>query len=124
MARVSVCIDVSDLTVATAFYCEALGGSLDKTQASHNTLSVGSTTLQLLLKEAGSDATGTGCTRTYERHWTPVHLDFDVEDIDVAMADVKRLGGTVEELRRGDWGAAAFCADPFGNGFCLTAIRS
>jgi len=124
MARISICVDVSDLELATQFYCDALGGSLDKTQASHNTLSVGDTALHLSLKEEGTDATGTGCTRTYERHWTPVHLDFDVENIDASVADVERLGGKVEGLKRGDWGAAAFCADPFGNGFCLLSIRS
>lgn len=113
------------MKAATTFYCDALGCSLDKEQASHNTLLVGETKLQLLLKEAGTDATGAGtCTRTYERHWTPVHLDFDVDDVDAAQAEVKRLGGTVERLERGEWGAAAFCADPFGNGFCLLAIRS
>ena len=68
--------------------------------------------MHLLLKEAGTDATGTGsCTRSYERHWTPVHLDFDVDDVDAAVVEVKRLGGTVEGLKRGEWGAAAFCAD-------------
>lgn len=123
--RVSICIDVPDLKGATTFYCDALGCSIDKEQASHNTLSVGGTTLHLSLKEGGTDATGTGsCARSYERHWTPVHLDFDVDDVDAAVVEVKRLGGTVEGLKRGEWGAAAFCADPFGNGFCLLAIRS
>jgi len=125
MPRVSICIDVPDLKAATTFYCDALGCSIDKEQASHNTLLVGGTTLHLSLKEGGTDATGTGsCTRTYERHWTPVHLDFDVDDVDAAVVEVKRLGGTVEGLKRGEWGAAAFCADPFGNGFCLLAICS
>jgi predicted enzyme related to lactoylglutathione lyase len=125
MPRVSISIDVPDLKAATTFYCDALGCSVDKEQASHNTLLVGGTKLHLLLKQGGTNATGTGsCTRTYERHWTPVHLDFDVDDVDVAMAEVKRLGGAVEGLTRGEWGAAAFCADPFGNGFCLLAIRS
>lgn len=67
MVRVSICIDVPDLSVATAFYCDALGCSVDKQQASHNTLSVGGVTMQLLLKEAGTAATGNGsCARTYE----------------------------------------------------------
>lgn len=125
MPKTSICIDVPDLDLATAFYCGSLGCSVEKAQATHNTLSVEGVTLHLSLKEAGTDPTGAGlCTRTYERHWTPVHLDFDVADVDVASTEVKRLGGTVERLKRGDWGAAAFCSDPFGNGFCLIAIRS
>jgi catechol 2,3-dioxygenase-like lactoylglutathione lyase family enzyme len=91
---VSICVDVPDLKAATAFYCDALGCSIDKEQASHNTLFVGGTTLHLMLKEGGTDATGTGsCIRTYERHWTPVHLDFAVDDVDAAVSEVKRLGG-------------------------------
>lgn len=125
MPSLAICIDVSDLDTATTFYRDALGCSLDKEQASHNTLLVGETKVHLLLKAAGTDATGTGsCMRNYERHWTPVHLDFHVDDVDVAAAQVKRLGGTVERFERGEWGAAAFCADPFGNGFCVMAIRS
>jgi predicted enzyme related to lactoylglutathione lyase len=124
MARVSICIDVPDLSVATAFYCDALGCSVEKQQASHNTLSAGGVTMQLLLKEAGTAATGNGtCHRTYERHWTPVHLDFAVDDLDATLAAVKRSSGTVESVQRGEWGAAAICADPFGNGFCLVSLQ-
>jgi predicted enzyme related to lactoylglutathione lyase len=125
MLKVSICIDVSDLIAATSFYCEALGCSLEKEQPTHNTLSAAGTTLHLLSKGAGSQATLTGTgTRTYERHWTPVHLDFDVDDVDATIAKVERLGGIVEDIKRGDWGTAAFCADPFGNGFCLLRISA
>jgi glyoxalase superfamily protein len=55
-------------------------------------------------------------TRTSERHWTPVPLDFDVDGVDAAVAEVERLGGTVEGVERGEWGAAAFCADPSAMG--------
>ena len=125
MPKVTICIDVPDLKAATQFYCDALGCLLDKEQASHNTLLVGGATLHLLLKEAGTAATKAGsCIRTYERHWTPVHLDFDVEDLDAAVARVQRSGGTFEGLERDESGAAAFCADPFGNGFCLLTFNS
>lgn len=122
MLNVSICIDVSDLSQGTLFYCDALGCSLEKEHGDHNTLSAAGVTIHLSAKAAGSQATPHGATRTYERHWTPVHLDFDVEDIDVAVAKVKEAGGVVESIKRGDWGAAAFCSDPFGNGFCLLRI--
>lgn len=125
MANVSICIDVSDLPLATRFYCEALGCVIVKARGSHTTLSAEGVTVQLMLKEAGTEAHATpGCVRTYERHWTPVHLDFEVSNLDETMGSVERLGGKVEEVKRGDWGAAAFCADPFGNGFCLVATQA
>ena len=124
MPKISIVIDVPDVVVATAFYCDALGCSLVKEQDSHNTLSADGVTVHLSAKQAGTAATAQGAAvRSYERHWTPVHLDFDVPDIDVAIEQVRRLGGSVEGTKRGDWGAAAFCADPFGNGFCLLALR-
>lgn len=123
MVKVSICIDVPDLSAAAAFYCDALGCSVQKLQASHSTLSAGGVTMQLLLKEAGTAATVDGGLRSYERHWTPVHLDFD-DDLDSAMALVRRGGGTVESVQRGDWGGMAICADPFGNGFCLVSIQT
>lgn len=123
MAKISICIDVADLQRATTFYCDALGGVLEKRQETHNTLSLDGITLHLAEKEAGSNALRVGeGERSFERHWTPVHLDFDVPDVDEATAKVKQFGGTVEGIKRGDWGAAAFCADPSGNGFCLLAI--
>lgn len=101
--RVSIGIDVPDLSAATSFYCDALGCSVDKQQPSHNTLSVPRVTMQLLLKEAGTAATGNGTAkRNYERQWTPVHLDFDVDDLDAAVAVVKRSGGSVESVNRGE----------------------
>lgn len=72
MPRISICVDVPDLKAATTFYRDALGCSIDKKRTSHTTLSVGGTTLHVLLKEGGPDATKAGsCIRTYERHWTP-----------------------------------------------------
>jgi predicted enzyme related to lactoylglutathione lyase len=53
-----------------------------------------------------------------------VHLDFDVDDLDATIALVKRSSGTVESVKRGEWGAVALCADPFGNGFCLVSLRA
>lgn len=123
MPRITVCIDVSDLARATAFYCDALGCNLRRSKATHNTLDADGTTVHLALKEEGTLATPfPGTERTYTRHWTPVHVDFAVEDVDAIAAEVERLGGRVEETKRGQWGEAAFCADPFGNGFCLLRL--
>jgi len=123
MPRITVCIDVSDLARATAFYCDALGCTLQTTKDTHHTLDADGTTVHLALKAEGTLATPEpGSVRTYARHWTPVHVDFDVEDVDAVAVDVERLGGRIEETTHGEWGAAAFCADPFGNGFCLLSL--
>lgn len=124
MLKVSICIDVADLKLGTQFYCEALGCTLEKEHASHNTLSAGGVVIHIAEKDDGSRATPGGeGVRNYGRHWTPVHLDFDVQDVAQSVELVKRLGGVVESEKSGDWGNAAFCADPFGNGLCLIHIK-
>ena len=58
--------------------------------------------------------------RSYERHWTPVHLDVVVEDIDRALETALAAGAKVETpVRTAVWGKIAVLCDPFGNGFCL-----
>lgn len=57
--------------------------------------------------------------RNYNRHWTPVHLDFVVLNLGQCVLLAVELGGVKEGGKSGDWGAIAFCADPFGSGFCV-----
>jgi predicted enzyme related to lactoylglutathione lyase len=58
--------------------------------------------------------------RHYERHWTPVHLDLHVPDLDAVLTKVRAAGGTIEnEFRTQGPMPVAFCSDPFGNGFCV-----
>lgn len=62
--------------------------------------------------------------RRYERHWTPVHLDLHVEDFDSVLNKVRAQGGAIEnEFRTQGPMPAAFCSDPFGNGFCVIGGR-
>ena len=73
----------------------------------------------VLRKEAGSIGAG-GQRRTYERHWTPVHLDVVVNDVDAAVRRAVRAGAVLEQdVRINVWGKIAMLADPFGHGFCL-----
>ena len=58
--------------------------------------------------------------RTYARHWTPVHLDFVVDDVERAVANAVAAGATLERpIATYDWGKLALMADPFGHGFCF-----
>ncbi len=73
------------------------------------------------MKPAGSAAsTTTRQRRDYCRHWTPLHLDFVVLDINAAVARAEGAGATQEEpVKSSNWGKLALMADPFGHGFCL-----
>ncbi len=72
-------------------------------------------------KPAGSKSSpGGDDTRRYERHWTPVHADLHVSDFDAVLAKVLAENGAIEmEFRKHGPKLAAFCSDPFGNGFCV-----
>jgi predicted enzyme related to lactoylglutathione lyase len=41
------------------------------------------------------------------------------DDVAEVVTRVKESGGRHEGGESGDWGAIAYCADPFGNGFCI-----
>ena len=115
-------IDVADLPAATKFYCQALGLTVGRRLGKTAIELVGaSAAIYLLAKPAGSPATATiGQRRDYARHWTPVHLDFVVRDIDAALALARAAGAVLEgEIEKDKWGHIALMADPFGNGFCL-----
>lgn len=89
---VHVSIDVPDLEAGLRFYGEVFGKS----------------------SSTGADK------RRYERHWTPIHLDLHVADFDAALDKVRARGGAIEnEYRTHGPRPAAFCSDPFGNGFCV-----
>ena len=121
--EISISIDVPDLQVAEIFYISALGCSKVRDQGKTMVvLSAGNADIYLIQRAAGSNAIPAGTAdvaRSYERHWTPVHLDFGVDDVAAAVSRIEAAGGTRESGEEGDWGAIAHCVDPFGNGFCV-----
>ena len=120
MTKISISIDVPDLQQGEAFYCNALGCSKLRDQGDMCVLKAGNTDIYLLEKAAGSPSSSTSDSqRSFDRHWTPVHLDFGVDDVEKAKALVLESGGKVEGGESGEWGAIAYCVDPFGHGFCL-----
>ena len=63
---------------------------------------------------------GTQIQRDFARHWTPVHLDFIVPELDAAVARLTGLGATLDRpIQLAEYGRMANMADPFGNGFDL-----
>lgn len=117
-----ICIDVDDMAKAVAFYTEGLGLHAGRRFKSDfvEILGAGSP-IDLLLNAAGTrPISGNSGTRTYQRHWTPVHLDFVVDDIEAAVARLQKHGGILETpVTDRPWGRIAGLADPFGHGLDL-----
>ncbi|MFN3515105.1 MAG: VOC family protein [Phenylobacterium sp.] len=113
-------IDVPNLPRAEAFYTEALGLTVTRRfGAGGAELSGLPVRLYLLEKAEGTMGAGES-PRTYARHWTPVHLDVVVDDLEAALARALAAGATVDVPTRTDvWGKIVVLADPFGHGFCL-----
>lgn len=117
-------IDVPELAPAIAFYEAAVGAKLARLLDDDVAeLEYGSSSLYLLRKPAKSQATPGGAAREPGRHWTPVHVDFVVADIDAAVARALRAGA-MREGERVDWRGSKCVtfADPFGHGFCLIEL--
>lgn len=115
-------IDVDDLERATAFYTAAFGLTVGRKLGPAITELLGAGTPIYLLEKAAGSAAGpaTDDCRRYARHWTPVHLDFVVADLDAAVKAAAAAGATLETSAAVHvWGKIAHLADPFGHGVCL-----
>lgn len=115
-------IDVDDLAAAVRFYTEAFGLTVGRRFGSFGVELRGATApVYLLAKATGSRAAATAADeRRYDRHWTPVHLDVVVADLDAALARARAAGATLEDVPETHaWGRIAHLADPFGHGLCL-----
>lgn len=115
-------IDVDDLDRAVRFYTAAFGLRVGRRFGEDGVeLLGGSSPVYLLRKSAGTPATSASSqVRDYARHWTPVHLDVVVANVDEAVGRATAAGATLENpVRASNWGKLALMADPFGHGFCL-----
>ncbi len=121
MYQTTVSIDVPDLAQGIRFYTEALGLELKRPPSeSMAVLRTANLDVYLLQKAEGTPPCSDSATgRTYSRHWTPVHLDFLVADLESVLKRAIAAGAQHEGGDQGDWGEIAHCCDPFGNGFCL-----
>lgn len=122
----SVTIDVPRLDEGLRFYRDALGlVEVSRPIETYVVLQCGSATIGLIEKRAGTKpAKGSDDVRRYERHWTPVHIDFHVDDFQGVLADALNAGARCEQkFEGGGRPPIAFCSDPFGNGFCIIGTK-
>ena len=115
-------VDVPDLERAVTFYTQALGLTVGRRfDADFVELLGAGSPIYVLVKPSGSSPfPGALQPRSYDRHWSPIHLDFVVDDIDASVARALAAGATPNgPITDHPYGRLAMFADPFGHGFCL-----
>ena len=127
MADIRICIDVDDLDRGIAFYTAALGLRLARRNGPNWAELLGAACPVDLLPAAAGSPFSPGVSagvRDYARHWTPVHLDLVVDDLEAAVRRAEGAGARMErEIVTRKWGRMANMADPFGHGFCLVQFQ-
>ena len=104
---------------AVKFYGRGLGLTVVKQQPDWAQVKLGEQTFWIMKAPAGPQGQ---ISRDYRRHWTPVHLDFAVDNIDEAVKRAVEAGGKLEgEIQRSAKGALANLSDPSGNGVDLVS---
>ena len=83
-----ICIDVDNMARDIAFYTQGVGMRVGRRfDSGFVELPGAGSPIDLLLNAAGTRPNaGYQETRHYQRHWTPVHLIFVVDDVDAAVA--------------------------------------
>ena len=127
MAGLLLNIDVPDIEAAIAFYTAALGLKLGRRFGDDFVELLGSDAPIYLLKKAAGTSIGPagGDVRRYQRHWTPIHPDFTVDDIEAATTRALAAGAVQEgETCDAAYGKLAMFADPVGQGFSLNEFKA
>lgn len=121
--KLEITIDVDDLDRGVEFYCGGLGLTLVHRDPNWARVDLNGQILWLCPFKAGPHR---NITRDFERHWTPVHLDLVVENLDEAVERALAAGGRLDgEIRRnepdpiGCRSDIANLSDPAGNGVDL-----
>jgi predicted enzyme related to lactoylglutathione lyase len=118
-------IDVPDVETGVRFYTAAFGLKVGRRFGTDFVELLGwPTPVYLLTKKAGTVGAG-GDLRRVSRHWTPVHPDIVVSDVDAAVERAVAAGAKLEvPAADAAYGRIAMLADPFGHGFCLLQFNA
>jgi predicted enzyme related to lactoylglutathione lyase len=122
MPNLLINIDVPSIEAGIDFYTSAVALRVGRRFDSGFVELLGADVpIYLLQNDAGTSiGPAGGDVRRYERHWSPIHPDFVVADIDAAIARATAAGAVQEgETCEAPYGRLAMFADPFGHGFCL-----
>lgn len=126
--QLRICIDVDDLDRAVAFYRDVFGLRPGRRLGDDWVELLGGTSpIDLLRVASGSQPSSAlpETERNYARHWTPVHLDFMVDDLDDAVRRACAAGATLDrEVQERAYGRMANLADPFGHGLCILQLSA
>ena len=113
-------VDVPDLAASIAFYTDAFGLTVTRRFGADGAELDGWPVRLYLLQKPEGSVGAAASVRRYDRHWTAVHLDVVVEDVEAALARSIAAGARAEtEIRTAAWGKIVTIADPFGHGLCL-----
>jgi predicted enzyme related to lactoylglutathione lyase len=117
-------IDVPDLVRAVDFYTRAFALTVTRRFGTAGAELSGWPARLYLLQQAEGSVGAAQSLRRYDRHWTPVHLDVVVDDLEAALSRALAAGARAEtEIRTASWGKIIVLADPFGHGLCLIEFR-
>ncbi|HEY0861724.1 MAG TPA: VOC family protein [Pseudoxanthomonas sp.] len=113
-------IDVPDLPAAETLYTRAFGLTVGRRFGDGGVELLGAQAPVYLLQNAAGTRATALATRDYARHWTPLHLDVVVDQLEPALARACEAGFAQEtDIRETDWGRIVRLADPWGHGWCL-----
>jgi predicted enzyme related to lactoylglutathione lyase len=126
MISISLSVDVPSLEEGLRFYGAAFGFvKASEPYPGVAFIRADNAELLLLAKSGGSAPfPQANEKRRYQRHWTPVHMDFHVDNFKESLTKALAAGAKQEQLFEVPGRpAVAFCSDPFGHGFCLIERR-
>jgi predicted enzyme related to lactoylglutathione lyase len=127
MPGLLVNIDVPEIAAGEEFYTQAFGLTVGRRLGADFVELLGlDAPIYLLKKDEGTAIAPDGDEqRRYQRHWSPIHPDIAVDDLDSASEKALAAGAVLEvPARDTPYGRIAMFADPFGHGFCLIEFNS
>jgi len=114
--KFDICIDVDNVARAVEFYPRGLGFKVGEEHPDWAHLKVDDQTFWIMKIPGGPQG---DISRDYRRHWTPVHLDLQVDDLEASVQRALAAGGKLDrEIQRGKANLANL-PDPAGNGIDL-----
>ena len=118
--KLEICIDV-DVDRAVEFYGRGLGLEIPQQEKEWAKATLGEQVFWIMKIDSGPSG---AITRDYQRHWTPIHLDFHVGDIDTVVKRAVAAGGKLDReiQRKPEGGAIANLSDPSGNGIDVVQL--